>query len=162
MRPRRAIASLLVLAATLLGGLARWIGGADGQPPAGERPPSESRPAPRREVPPPAAPAPERAGGALESLGDPELDAQVRAVVASFDRTGRPPAGVAQGGRRRGARGVFDNREGRLPRRPGGYYTETDVWPRGPGGRGAVRLVLGREGEVYYTGDHYRTFTRIR
>ncbi len=39
---------------------------------------------------------------------------------------------------------------------------ESDVWPRGPGGRGTHRLIFGREGEVYYTADHYRTFTRLR
>ncbi|MCL4818082.1 MAG: hypothetical protein KJ067_03040 [Vicinamibacteria bacterium] len=79
-----------------------------------------------------------------------------------MDRTGRPPEGVAQGGRRGGQRGLFENAEGRLPRRPRGYYVESDVWPRGPGGRGAERLVFGREGEVYYTSDHYDSFTRLR
>jgi len=79
-----------------------------------------------------------------------------------MDRTGRPPQGVAQGGRRGGTRGVFENAEGRLPRQAGGYYTETDVWPRGAGGRGARRLIFGHGGEVYYTADHYRTFVRVR
>lgn len=82
--------------------------------------------------------------------------------MAAFDRTGSPPAGVAQGGRRGGRRGVFDNAEGRLPRRGPGYYRESDVWPRGPGGRGAERLVFGNAGEVYYTADHYRSFVRLR
>jgi guanyl-specific ribonuclease Sa len=41
-------------------------------------------------------------------------------------------------------------------------YTESDVWPRAAGGRGALRLVFGRAGEVYFTPDHYRTFTRLR
>jgi guanyl-specific ribonuclease Sa len=98
----------------------------------------------------------------LRSLGDQRLDAQVRAVVASMDEKGRPPDGVAQGGRRDGARGVFDNAEGRLPRRSRGYYRETDVWARGSEGRGAERLIFGKDGEVYYTPDHYRTFKRIR
>jgi len=96
------------------------------------------------------------------ALGDPELERQVAIVIESMDRTGRPPADVAQGGRRSGRRGVFDNAEGRLPVQPGGYYTETDVWPRGEGGRGARRLIFGRGREVYYTADHYRTFVRIR
>jgi len=76
-------------------------------------------------------------------------------------RTGRPPAGVAQGGRPGGKRGLFENGEGKLPPRPRGYYIESDIWPRGPAARGAERLVFGREGEVYYTGDHYRTFQRL-
>ena len=96
------------------------------------------------------------------SLGDAALDRQVALVVESMDRTGHPPAGVAQGGRRGRARGTFENAEGRLPAQPPGYYTETDVWPRDSGGRGTHRLIFGRGGEVYYTADHYRTFARVR
>ena len=77
-------------------------------------------------------------------------------------RTGRPPAGIAQGGRRGGDRGVFENAEARLPAQPRGYYHETDVWPRGPDGRGAERLIFGSGGEVWYSGDHYRSFERVR
>ena len=109
----------------------------------------------------PAAPAP-RAAPTSISLGDPALERQVALVIESMDQTGHPPQGVAQGGRRGGTRGVFENVEGRLPRQAGGYYTETDVWPRGAGGRGARRLIFGRGGEVYYTADHYRTFVRVR
>ncbi len=57
---------------------------------------------------------------------------------------------------------VFENRERRLPLKPNGYYHEF-VQPtpheRGPGGQ---RVVLGRNGEVYYSSDHYRTFQRVR
>ncbi len=57
---------------------------------------------------------------------------------------------------------VFENREKRLPRQPAGYYHEF-VHPtpddNGPGGQ---RVVIGRDGEVYYTPDHYHTFRRIR
>ena len=96
------------------------------------------------------------------ALGDPALERQVALVIDSMDRTGRPPEGVAQGGRHGGTRGIFENAEGRLPRQAYGYYAETDVWPRGEGGRGARRLIFGRGGEVYYTADHYRTFVRVR
>jgi guanyl-specific ribonuclease Sa len=133
-------------------GLARWFGAA----PAAE---------------PRVATAPADAGAkgstvdatpALASVGDSRRDRQIAEVVAAMDRMGRPPEGVAQGGRRGGQRGLFENAEGRLPRRPRGYYVESDVWPRGPGSRGAERLVFGREGEVYYTRDHYDSFTRLR
>jgi ribonuclease len=97
----------------------------------------------------------------VERLGDGRLAAQVRAVVAAVKSTGHPPAGVAQGGRRGSQRGVFLNAERRLPGRPPGYYHESDVWPRQRGGRGAERLIFGREGEVFYSPDHYRTFIRI-
>jgi ribonuclease T1 len=129
-----------------------------------------------RESAPPPAPAPatistapttaaapaHRATPGLDALPDAARRAQVSRVIESMDETGRPPSGVAQGGRRDGARGVFDNAQHLLPVRPYRYYTETDVWPRGPGGRGPERLVFGREREVYYTRDHYRTFTRVR
>jgi guanyl-specific ribonuclease Sa len=79
-----------------------------------------------------------------------------------MDRLGRPPAGVVQGGRRGAKRGVFENAERRLPAHASGYYRESDVWPPRASGRGAERLIFGREGEVYYSPDHYRTFTRLR
>lgn len=115
-----------------------------------------------RSVETPPAPAGPREAPPAIALGDHELERQVALVIDSVDRTGHPPAGVAQGGRRSGKPGVFENAEGRLPRQADAYYTETDVWPRGAGGRGARRLIFGRGGEVYYTADHYRTFVRVR
>lgn len=53
---------------------------------------------------------------------------------------------------------TFDNREGRLPAEPRGYYREYTVATPGAADRGARRLILGRNGELYYTPDHYRTF----
>ncbi len=57
---------------------------------------------------------------------------------------------------------VFGNREGRLPRKPRGHYLEWVV--RTPGLRevGPQRVVTGKDGEVYYTPDHYQSFIRIR
>jgi guanyl-specific ribonuclease Sa len=95
-------------------------------------------------------------------VGKPRQDAQIRKVVESMDRTGLPPAGVMQGGRRGSQRAVFQNLERRLPAKPPGYYRESDVWPQGSGSRGAERLVFGREGQVYYSKDHYRSFVRLR
>ena len=57
---------------------------------------------------------------------------------------------------------VFQNRERRLPAKPPGYYHEFVQPTPGVGGPGAQRLVLGQEGEVYYTPDHYRSFRRIQ
>lgn len=69
--------------------------------------------------------------------------------------------------RRDGA--VFANREGRLPKQERGYYREYTVPTPGEQGRarsardrGARRIVAGKNGELYYTQDHYRSFMRIR
>jgi ribonuclease T1 len=56
---------------------------------------------------------------------------------------------------------VFQNREGKLPSQPAGYYKEFTISPGSGSGRGAMRLVVGAGGEVYQTNDHYTTFTKI-
>ena len=56
---------------------------------------------------------------------------------------------------------VFGNREGLLPKKPRGYYREYTVPTPGASNRGAWRVVQGREGETYYTRDHYRSFVRL-
>ena len=56
---------------------------------------------------------------------------------------------------------VFHNYEKRLPQRGSSYYREYTVRTPGVHGRGARRIVSGSGGELYYTGDHYRTFSRV-
>ena len=58
---------------------------------------------------------------------------------------------------------TFQNREGRLPARPRGYYREYTVPTPGAPDRGARRIVAGGSPpEVYYyTDDHYRSFRRL-
>ena len=53
----------------------------------------------------------------------------------------------------------FMNREGRLP--SGETYYECDIDTYGITSRGAKRLVWTKSGIVYYTGDHYETFTQL-
>lgn len=57
---------------------------------------------------------------------------------------------------------TFQNREGRLPKRPNGYYKEYVHPTPGVSGPGPQRVVLGNQGEIYYTADHYRTFRRLK
>jgi RHS repeat-associated protein len=57
---------------------------------------------------------------------------------------------------------AFENFAGSLPGQAAGYYREYTVPLAGQVGRGAARLVVGAGGEVFYTADHYATFTRIR
>lgn len=58
--------------------------------------------------------------------------------------------------------GVFGNRERRLPQKPGGYYREYVVRTPGISHAGPQRLIIGKQGEVFYTSDHYASFKRIR
>jgi ribonuclease T1 len=58
--------------------------------------------------------------------------------------------------------GTFRNLEGRLPKRPSGYYTEYVHPTPGLNGPGPQRVVLGRDGEVFYTSDHYQSFKKLR
>jgi len=56
---------------------------------------------------------------------------------------------------------VFNNREGQLPKKARGYYHEYTVKTPGARDRGARRIITGRDAELYYTDDHYRTFKRV-
>ncbi|MCW2890308.1 MAG: guanyl-specific ribonuclease Sa [Streptosporangiaceae bacterium] len=56
---------------------------------------------------------------------------------------------------------VFQNRERLLPGEPSGYYREFTVLTPGSADRGARRIIAGKNGERYYTADHYRTFVVV-
>lgn len=57
---------------------------------------------------------------------------------------------------------TFGNREQRLPiQSDRSYYKEYVVRTPGISGPGPQRLVIGKGGEVYYTADHYESFTRV-
>jgi ribonuclease T1 len=57
--------------------------------------------------------------------------------------------------------GTFQNREGILPDERSGYYAEYTVETPGSPDRGARRLVVGDDWYVYYTDDHYDSFTFV-
>ncbi len=64
---------------------------------------------------------------------------------------------------------VFGNYSRRLPVKPSGYYFEFVHWPwltiarpYGMNFPGPMRVILGKGGEVYFTGDHYSTFHHVR
>ena len=56
---------------------------------------------------------------------------------------------------------VFSNREKLLPAHERGWYREYTVRTPGERSRGARRIVAGRDGTLYYSDDHYRSFKRI-
>lgn len=92
---------------------------------------------------------------AAEAQGEGEKSKRVEQALETIRRG--PPYPYRKDGTE------FRNAEGRLPRKPRGYYREFTVPPPpGTGNRGAERLIMGKEGEIYYTGDHYGTFKRIK
>ena len=52
----------------------------------------------------------------------------------------------------------FGNYEGRLP---DGKYHECDIDTLGKSSRGAKRIIYSDTGAIYYTDDHYETFTQL-
>ena len=56
---------------------------------------------------------------------------------------------------------VYDNLERQLPIQPPGYYHEYTVDTPGSPDRGARRIVTGRDGQFYYTANHYQSFVRV-
>ncbi|MDI1464902.1 ribonuclease domain-containing protein [Catellatospora sp. KI3] len=82
-----------------------------------------------------------------------ELPKEAAATVALIDKGGPYPY------RKDGT--VFANQEGLLPARPNGYYREFTVPTPGSPDRGARRVIAGRDGDLYYTSDHYESFRQI-
>ena len=63
--------------------------------------------------------------------------------------------GAAIGGDR------FGNYEGLLPKKKGRTYYECDIGTVGKRSRGAKRIIFSNDGLVYYTDDHYESFTLL-
>lgn len=55
----------------------------------------------------------------------------------------------------------FGNREGLLPEEKGRDYYECDIDTLGAKSRGAKRIVYSDDGLIYYTEDHYESFTLL-
>ena len=55
----------------------------------------------------------------------------------------------------------FGNYEGLLPKAAGRTYYECDIDTLGGKSRGAKRIVFSSDGLVYYTSDHYASFTLL-
>ena len=56
---------------------------------------------------------------------------------------------------------TFSNREGLLPQHKSGWYQEYTVITPGSKDRGARRIIAGKDGERYYTDDHYASFREV-
>ena len=55
----------------------------------------------------------------------------------------------------------FGNYEGLLPEKDGRKYYECDIDTLGKKSRGAKRIVYSNDGLIYYTDDHYESFTLL-
>lgn len=155
VRRRRAqpLALIVVALAVLLTGW--WQQRAStphGPPPGG--PPASSPAAPEASSPPvtPEASSPPAASSRLDAIPASERP-QLEQTLALIAKGGPFPY------KKDGT--VFQNRENKLPQRPRGYYREYTVPTPGAANRGARRVVQGRDGDTWYTSDHYNTFVRI-
>ncbi len=55
----------------------------------------------------------------------------------------------------------FGNYENKLPKKSGRSYTECDIDTLNAKQRGVKRIVFSNDGLIYYTEDHYETFTLL-
>ncbi|MFD9049133.1 ribonuclease domain-containing protein [Streptomyces zaomyceticus] len=122
----------------------------------------------------PAAPA--RTGATGQSAGEATGDATAEAAaptgtsgLPTVRAADLPPearrtlALIARGGPYPYAKdgAVFSNFERILPRKERGHYREYTVKTPGERDRGARRIVTGRNGEIYWTDDHYESFREV-
>ena len=150
------LAALVVVAVLVFGGqgvLGQLTEGTTTAPTTGAAAASAAAsPAPSR--PAQAAPAPaQKNPSGLPAIRESQLPAEGRRVLALIRAGG--PYRYSQDDQ------AFGNFEGILPRRDRGYYREYTVPTPGESDRGARRIVAGADGEKYYTGDHYESFSFI-
>jgi len=123
----------------------------------------------------PGMPIADRAAGDVSETCFPSLlvppDTVEKATVKDFGRTiYSGPVDLGETYRRIALRkrfphnndgSVFQNRERRLPAERPGYYREYVHPTEGKRGPGPQRLVIGRAGDIWYTGDHYESFEAV-
>lgn len=149
---------LQLLAGLLLVALAIWLvlgNATDGEGGSASSPtsvttPSSSTTARSTPSSPTGRPTPD---SGLPTMGASELPREGRKTLALIHDGGPFPYD------RDGT--TFQNRERILPSQPRGYYAEYTVRTPGERDRGARRLVVGDDGDVYYTDDHYDSFRQV-
>lgn len=119
---------------------------------------------------PPDAAARGQTGGMPAEVSLASLPPEAAQTLALIKRGGPFPYPEKDGS-------IFGNFEKCLPTQPRGYYREYTVPTPGLRHRGARRIIAGQRqerpgygrreghndaGEYYYTGNHYRSFRRIR
>ena len=81
-------------------------------------------------------------------------DAEEQGFRFGEDDFGEAFPGMSVGGSR------FGNYEGQLPEKSGRRYYECDIDYQG-GRRNAKRIVYSNDGLIFYTDDHYKSFTQL-
>ena len=137
-RTHRSLISVVVPIVLLVAGLAIWAFLARSD--TGSRSPSRSSQTRGR--------ATTRRGTAQD------LPPEAQTTLALIDKGGPFPY------RRDGV--VYENRAHNLPNHARGYFHEYTVVTPGAPTRGARRIIAGGGGERWYTGDHYRSFVKVR
>ncbi len=112
-----------------------------------------NRPTPTATPPPSAPSAAPAADDGLATIPFGSLPPEAQQTITLVDRGGPFPYD------RDGI--TFGNREGLLPAQANGYYREFTVSTPGSADRGARRIIAGRDGQRYYTDDHYESFRRV-
>jgi len=112
-----------------------------------------NRPTPTATSPPRAPSAAPAPNDSLVTVPFSSLPPEAQQTIALIDRGGPFPYD------RDGI--TFSNREGLLPSQSNGYYHEYTVVTPGSADRGARRVIAGRDGQFYYTDDHYVSFRRV-
>ena len=146
---------LLLLAAAAM--LVAWLvagGGQGDEDPEGDSRSTSSSPSPTTSPSRDDATATDAASG-LPVVRLAALPPEAGRTVELIDAGGPFPEPDHDGG-------TFGNREELLPDRPMGYYREYTVPTPGVDHRGARRIVAGDGEELYWTDDHYSSFSLIR
>jgi ribonuclease T1 len=133
IRVRRPLLALIALVLALAVGYAVKAARSDG-------------PAPRHSATSTVAPS--------ESAPLSSLPKQVTQTLALIEHDGPFPYPRNDGA-------VFHNNEHVLPNESDGYYREYTVPTPGSTDRGARRVITGKNGELYYTANHYVSFVRV-
>jgi filamentous hemagglutinin len=160
MKARRLLPLLLAIVVVVFG--RQWLDNPQPSPAPAPVPPQTQTQAPAPSNAPPADALPEASPLVVPDVTVRDMDGRVawRGDVDLAPTLARIQAGERDPHRNDG--GVFGNREGRLPRKPSGYYREYVVRTPGISHAGPQRLIIGKQGEVFYTSDHYANFRRIR
>lgn len=156
--PRRVgvAGAIAVLIAAIAGGINQCSGAppqAQRSAPSAQQGQTQAQRAPARTSAEPSRPNAYATadGGAID---DPVEVREIALTIADIE-DGTPD-------RFRADREIYENHGSRLPDHPRGFWRAFTVITPSERDRGPRRLVVGRDGQVWFTRDHYKTFVRLQ